>query len=157
MDKTQKIYYYDKVLVSASHVHMMLSTALNSMIDKTECLMFYDTPNAIQSFENKDKTDSPWIYSEIAFSETVRMQYPTRMRTPIFESRTFKKGGKLDVLNEMKIKYDANTKHLKNIKASNLNEWEKNCPFDSAEDALDKFYEITFPKKLDIGLKNKLY
>ena len=146
MDEKNKIYYYNKVLISTSHVHMMLSTALNTMIDKTECLIFYDTPNSIQSFENKDKTESPWIYSEIAFSETVRMNLPARLHRPIAETRQFSKGGKLEVLEKgLKVKYDANTKHLKNIDAEHLVEWYNSGKYTNAEDALDKLYEITFP------------
>jgi hypothetical protein len=148
MDQAQKIYYYNKVLLSASHVHMMLSTALNTMIDKTECLIFYNTPNSIQSFENKDKTESPWIYSEIAFSETVRMQYPDRFSIPIFESREYASGGRMEVLEKgLKVKYNANTKHLKDISSEHLNEWLESSTFNNPEDALDKFYEITFPIK----------
>jgi hypothetical protein len=148
MDEARKIYYYNKVLVSASHVHMMLSTALNAMIDQTECLIFYNTPNSIQSFENKDKTESPWIYSEIAFSETVRMQYPERVRVPLLESRTYAEGGKIDSFEKaLKVKYDANTKHLLKINADHLNKWQKNGNFMNAEDALDNLYELTFPLK----------
>lgn len=149
LDKTQRIYHYNKVLYSASHVHMMLSTALNTMIDNTECLIFYDTPNSIQSFENKDKTESPWIYSEIAFSETVRMKYPKRLKVPIFESREFSAGGKLDTLEKsLKVKYDISTKHLKEINADHLIRWYNSGNYTNAEDALDKFYEITFPLKI---------
>ncbi|MDD3685667.1 MAG: hypothetical protein PHE56_02755 [Bacteroidales bacterium] len=150
MDREQKIYYYNKVLLSTSHVHMMLSTALNTMIDKTECLIFYDTPNSIQSFENQDKTESPWLYSEIAFSEIVRMQFPKRLMVDLFERRNFATGGAVGTLEKgLKLKYDANTKHLKDIDAEHLNKWLKHGPFYNAEDALDKFYEITFPISLN--------
>lgn len=144
-DKARNLYYYKKVLVSTSHVHMMLSTALNSMIDKTECLIFYDTPNSIQSFEEKDKTESPWIYSEIAFSETVRLSFPVRLVTPIFESKTFSAEGIGTLEKSLRVKYNANTKHLKKISSNHLNLWLESGTFTNAEDALDKFYELTFP------------
>ncbi|PXY01745.1 hypothetical protein DF185_09785 [Marinifilum breve] len=146
IDEKQNLYNYKKVLLSASHVHMMLSTALNSMIDKTECLIFYDTPNSIKSFESKDKTESPWIYSEIAFSEIARMRHPIRLTSQKPEIRAFKEGGKLGGIEKgLKVKYDARTKHLKDITVDHLNEWFNSGTFTSVEEALDKFYEITFP------------
>lgn len=64
-------YDYDKRNFSTSHVHMMLSTALYKMIDKSECIIFLNTENSTTTTEDviKDstvqKTYSPWIYSEI--------------------------------------------------------------------------------------------
>lgn len=40
-------YNYEKRNRSSSHVHMMLSTALSTMMDKTECLFFLNTPHSI--------------------------------------------------------------------------------------------------------------
>ena len=42
-----KTYDYNLRNYTTSHVHMMLSTALTEMIDKTECIMFYNTPNSV--------------------------------------------------------------------------------------------------------------
>lgn len=60
-------YDYDKRNQSTSHVHMMLNGALAKMINSTEGLIFMNTPNSIkaQDVEDKAKTASPWIYSEL--------------------------------------------------------------------------------------------
>lgn len=64
-------YDYDKRNFSTSHVHMMLSTALYKMIDKSECIIFLNTENSTTTTEDViknttvQKTYSPWIYSEI--------------------------------------------------------------------------------------------
>ena len=55
----------------AGHVHMMLSTALANMIDKTECIMFLNTPNSVSTRDTKLKTYSPWIYNEIEITRII--------------------------------------------------------------------------------------
>ena len=50
---------YQRRNLSTSHVHMMLSTALTMMIDKTECIFFLNTPNSITTSEVISKTNSP--------------------------------------------------------------------------------------------------
>lgn len=143
--KEQNIYSYEKVLDSTSHVHMMLSTALSSMIDKTECLFFLDTPNSLESFEKKDKTESPWIYSEIAFSQIVRITIPERIKREIEKKEMyFEKSMSEGIhgLEKLSIKYDLYSNHLTRIDYTTLNRWEAykiNLP----EFALDKLYEIS--------------
>jgi len=43
------------------------------------------------------------------------------------------------------MKYDLNSKHLKEIDHLTLNEWLEYSSLYKGEDALDKLYEITFP------------
>lgn len=84
--KDGKTYDYDLRNYTTSHVHMMLSTALTEMIDNTECVMFYNTPNSIclvddlQMIKNEKKkvTLSPWIYHELAMTSLVRKSEPSR-------------------------------------------------------------------------------
>ena len=65
----RQVYNYQKRNQSTSHVHMMLSVALNQMIDNTECLFFLNTPNSVSIGASiGGTTPSPWIYSEIAMS-----------------------------------------------------------------------------------------
>ena len=65
-------YSYEKRNGSTSHVHMMLSTALGMMIDNTECLIFLNTNQSITSSEAVAKTQSPWLFAEIAMARVVR-------------------------------------------------------------------------------------
>ena len=48
-------YDYQLRNYTTSHVHMMLSTALTEMMDNTECVIFFNTPNSINMSEEIDK------------------------------------------------------------------------------------------------------
>lgn len=84
--KDGKTYNYNLRNYTTSHVHMMLSTALTEMIDHTECIMFYNTPNSVSLIddlqtikrEKKKVTLSPWIYHELAMTSFVRIRKPDR-------------------------------------------------------------------------------
>lgn len=75
-----KTYNYNLRNYTTSHVHMMLSTALTEMIDYTECIMFYNTPNSVclesdlkEIKKEKPKvTLSPWIYHELAMTSLIK-------------------------------------------------------------------------------------
>jgi len=68
-------YNYNKRNGSTSHVHMMLSTALTMMLDKTECVFFLNTPNSITTDSVISRTYSPWIYHEIAMTKLIKEIY----------------------------------------------------------------------------------
>lgn len=131
-------YQYDLRNYSTSHVHMMLSTALTKMIDKTECLFFINTPNSILASEIEEKTLSPWIYSEIETSKMIRVNLPYRPSQKMFS------GGKLNEADErLLIKYPIDSGHLTEIEPAAFNEISKTT---KPEDALDGLYEL-FPIK----------
>lgn len=89
-------YNYDLRNYSTSHVHMMLSVALNKMIDKCECLFFINTPKSVTTKSIvANKTESPWIYSEIATTKTIR-----RKKSSKRELRKFSKGGTVELIAE---------------------------------------------------------
>lgn len=87
-----KTYDYDRRNYTTSHVHMMLSTALTEMIDNTECIMFYNTPNSVsladdvETIKNAKKkvTLSPWIYHELSMTSLVRKR-ETERTIPLLE------------------------------------------------------------------------
>lgn len=65
-------YSYSKRNQSTAHVHMILNSALMKMIDRTECLIFLNTPNSLKIEDlSKEKTSSCWIYSELLMSKCV--------------------------------------------------------------------------------------
>lgn len=84
--KDGETYNYNLRNYSTSHVHMMLSIALSEMIDNTECIMFYNTPNSVSLEEDlgiikaskKRITLSPWIYHELAMTSLIRSKIPNR-------------------------------------------------------------------------------
>lgn len=87
-----KTYSYELRNYTTSHVHIMLSTALTEMINKTECIMFYNTPNSVSLVDDlcaikkqkKKVTLSPWIYHELAMTSLVKICKPER-KIPILE------------------------------------------------------------------------
>ncbi|MCU0359747.1 MAG: hypothetical protein MUF75_03355 [Bacteroidia bacterium] len=133
-------YSYEKRNHSTSHVHMMLSTALNMMIDKTECVLFLNTPNSITTKEVVSQTESPWLYSEISMSELVRKKKLLEYRPAM--TRMFAKGGAIN--ESLKVKYDVYLGHLTEIHADTLNNWESewNKIPRETQYALDLLYEL---------------
>lgn len=75
-DDDSKYFDYAKRNYSTSHVHMMLASALAEMIDRTDAVIFLNTPNSIDiesaAAPGDAVTASPWIYHELATSRIVR-------------------------------------------------------------------------------------
>ena len=136
--KESNTYDYNLRNCSTSHVHMMLSTALTMMIDNSECLFFLNTPNSITTSDIVSKTESPWIYAEIALTQMLRQNIPRRRL--VQETKYFSKGG---VINEqLKVQYDLDLTHLTDIDIDTLIGWQKNHTKTNASAALDKLYDL---------------
>ena len=74
----------------------MLNSALNHMLDKTECLWFINTENSVIPLDKigkPDQTISPWIYSEIVMANTLRKKIPERYG---YEKRSLEHASKLN-------------------------------------------------------------
>lgn len=107
---------YDNVLFAASHVNMMLNTALMQMIDNCECLIFINTPNSVKPNEVVNKIISPWIYSELAMTKLITKKSLQSHRVDyINESKVF---------SELQIEYNLDTKHLCDLSTGDLSRWE---------------------------------
>lgn len=119
---------------STSHVHMMLSTALTMMIDNTECLFFMNTPSSITVSGVVNKTDSPWIYSEIAAIRMLRKKIPNRRRTVLLS-----KGGEIN--EDLRIQYEIDLSGLFDINVDTLsNLLGKQL---KGKNTLDELYKLT--------------
>ena len=141
-------YSYQKRNHSTSHVHMMLSTALSNMIDNCECLIFLNTPSSISTsdIDDSNKTDSPWIFSEIVTSKLIKNKKPERLYIVGLESiATLDEAIKVIATLKMEIEYDANLNHLVSINDSSLKNWRLSClkQHISKEPALDELYRIS--------------
>lgn len=84
------IYDMERCNQVAANLFMMLSAELNKMIDASEFFVFLRSGNSIpvesyDKFESIDRTFSPWVFSELAFSRYVRCQDPGRDRDPVLE------------------------------------------------------------------------
>ncbi|PKV47877.1 hypothetical protein CLU92_5349 [Janthinobacterium sp. 61] len=125
---TGETYNYRKRNRSTSHVHMMLSTALMDMIDQCECIIFVNTPSSFKPTDyinRRGKTESPWIYSEIAMTRMLRQRSPKAHRHQFsLDSVT----ASLEHLNEGKellVNYPADLLHLTPLSINDLDEWSK--------------------------------
>ncbi|WP_199798390.1 toll/interleukin-1 receptor domain-containing protein [Clostridium fermenticellae] len=133
-------YNYDSRNFSTSHVHMMLSTALTEMIDRTECIFFLNTPNSIYTKDViKNETMSPWIYSELVTTRLIRETKPSRI---INESVLEKKYYDFAKQANLRIKYDVNLDHLYAINYNGFCNWKKINNGKKSKDILDNLYSL---------------
>ncbi|WP_317327309.1 hypothetical protein [Turicibacter sanguinis] len=78
--RNQNLYDYDKRNYSTSHVHMMLATSLNAMINKAECIIFLETENSLDvQHIIENGTSSPWIYYELIATKLTQLTFPKRI------------------------------------------------------------------------------
>lgn len=136
------LYSYKKRNISTSNVHMMLMSSLAKIIDKTECLMFIYTPEAIHlSTEiNKDleKTYSPWIHEELMMSKIIRITPTERNhRVKLYENEIEKS---FSIQEDFKFEYTEDTKHLIPLDAIDLNKWIKLSKNNPENNPLDVLY-----------------
>jgi hypothetical protein len=113
-------YDYQKRNYSTSHVHMMLSTALTMMMDKAECVFFLNTPNSIETKDLINKTESPWIYYEIAMTKLVRNRSLKEYRDKLIKKALFESAQNAKELN---IKYEVTLDHLHSINQVDIDNW----------------------------------
>lgn len=132
-------YSYWKCAESASHVHIMLNTALEQMVDKCECLLFVNTPNSLSVSTTMDEnsTLSPWIYSELSISQTIRRKSLQDYR---FTSHFFAEDS-ADRQSNLRVKYNVKMDHLKPLSVEDLHKWSEALMQDTTEYPLDRLYE----------------
>lgn len=120
------LYNYTPAIANAAHVHLMLSTALNEAIDKTECLLFLNTENTLQNIALKDgseeqRTASPWIMSELKMSSMVTTKL-SKDRIVINEGV-----GLESASNAAPLLYKASMEHLLPLNEDGLKAWLNEC------------------------------
>jgi hypothetical protein len=118
----KKTYDYRKSNNSSTHVNLMLSNALNRMIDNCECVFFLNTPNSISSKDTIDKTYSPWIFSEISTTQIIKKKTPKRLKlkTVMFSAESqLNEHQRSDLLME----YDLELSHLTDLDSDDIRNW----------------------------------
>lgn len=147
----EKTYDYKLRNYTTSHVHTMLSAALLDMIDRTECLIFYNTPQSIclkdelNKVDKAEKTLSPWIYSELSATRVLRCQKPDRSKR-LSESFEYRDSSKFNDSKLPHIEYDVSASIENMIKLNDdvLIEWESKHT--TGEYSLDTLYKLVGPK-----------
>lgn len=153
------IYDYDSCNYASQHVNLMLSTALQKMIDKVECVIFLNTDNSISVFDEDKKrinrTYSPWIYSEILSTQITR-------KKPLFYYREYKKKvlshatESTSYMYALQVAYDVSLDHLTKLDLNDLYMWYFTYIGESYERydyALDALYSFKNPKDLENAKK----
>ena len=120
-NKETKTYSYEKRNITTSHAHMMLINALAEMIDKTECLIFLETPNSVSIKKMLHETESPWIYSELFLSKIVRISDNLIRKQRVYFSKALR--AEEGLKESFKIKHEVDISHLIEISGSDLNKW----------------------------------
>lgn len=132
-DGNHTTYSYSRRNRSTSHVHMMLMTALANMIEKSECLFFLHTTNSSPISDIiEERTESPWIYAELALSRIIRPTMLSRERVKNilhYEPKNLPYGIILEHADEKEyaipIWYKLPVNHLQSLSSSDLNDWEE--------------------------------
>jgi len=136
------LYSYEGVKFSASHVHMMLSTALMMMIDNCECIFFLDTPNSVSTNNVITKrTQSPWIYSEINISRLIEK----RLDRQKMNERLIKSSAE-NFSRELKFEYKLNMSHFIELTEENFITWMDQAEVRKGKHPLDFLYGLVPPK-----------
>lgn len=141
LNENGKNYNYDLRNYSTSHVHLMLKSALDKMIDNCEAIFFLNTPNSITPSNSiKQKTKSPWIFSEIATTQIIRKKTPQRLRK---ETRLFSTKDVIAMTesakSQLNIQYELELNHFTKLTIQDIQYW-KNCFAYSGKNALDVLY-----------------
>lgn len=153
------LYDYESCNYASQHVNLILSIALQKMIDKVECIILLNTDNSINVFNDLtnrfNETYSPWIYSEIICTQIVR-------KKPLLCYRNYSKlihaDESVNFVHELKIGYKISLDHLDLLTVNDLNRWENDYKlrmydtadsYEYAEYPLDILYSFKHPKELE--------
>lgn len=152
------VYCHESCKRVSQHVNVMLSIALQKMIDKVEAVIVLNTERSVPVCDNYEmnKTYSPWIYSEIVCTEIVR-------RKPLSSYRDKNHVMLEHVSDETKtpISYTVSLAHLNPLTVDDLSKW-MDLYHENWQDyvcALDALYESVcneehmLRKKLDEALR----
>ena len=122
---------------------MMLSTALVETMNRSECVLFFNTPNSIvmkkelSLISNKEyeKTMSPWIFYELTMISKIKREKPNR-RINILSHAEYEKR------DTMNIQYDVSKiiNSIPTISDKQLVEWSKT--HNQYQHPLDELYRI---------------
>lgn len=135
-------YSYERRNHSTAHIHMILMTALNKMIDRAECLFFLNTDNSVRLDGIRTQTLSPWIYGEIETSRLIKRHAPARLIKP--QTAILEKGGRamFSDSHSPQVAHNLDLHHLQPLTLNVLTEWAHGAK-QRGESELDRLYQFT--------------
>lgn len=117
------LYSHNACNIVSQHVNIMLSAALQEMMDTTEAVFLLNTPNSLPGFTSHsiEGTYSPWIFSEISCSKLIRKRPLSDYRpSPIIEHVQKSEQFACDSLS---VRYEVSTDHLYPLNKNDLANW----------------------------------
>jgi len=154
-----KTYNYTKRNFTTSHVHAMLSTAIQCAMDNSEVIFFLNTQESFPAItdvleENSEYALSPWIYQEVINAKLLRrINWAEYRRKRTLQHSLYESASSL-----LKIAYKTPINDFARIDASTLFAWQKKYakikdePYGglflgSFDHPLNHLYEIAFGTK----------
>lgn len=147
-------YSYDIRNRTTSNIHMLLSSALNSMMDQCEALFFINSDKSISKQDvfsegdelDEDRTLSPWIMSELAFSRIIEKKEVFSRERRILEAatesrKTVIKSLAHDAMPDFKVSHKVNLDHLYKINIIDMISWWAYSGERKGYDALTSLYK----------------
>ncbi|MFN8306947.1 MAG: hypothetical protein U0T79_09250 [Ferruginibacter sp.] len=105
--------------IVSGHAHMMLASAITSMMDNCESTFFLNTPSSLKLTDGNTTTRSPWLYYEIGQSQFIRKRVPPRFQ--VSRERFFALSESIE--KAMDLEYQVTLSHFAEINASTLRSW----------------------------------
>lgn len=139
INKDEGVYNYQKTLGTAAHVNMMLATALNKMIDRTEVVIFLETDRSVTSKQAAElKTSSSWIYYELEIINSIQIKPPDSHRPGHTKIAKNEGAGS----RSLHIQYPLDFRRFSELTRGDYDKWRKAKAASPTEDSLDLLYGI---------------
>ncbi len=151
------LYDHESCNRVSQHVNVMLSVALQKMIDKVESVILLNTNQSIRVFdaEQISSTYSPWIYTEI-----INTKYIQKKPLIVYRDysslehgcgkRIFEENSQIE--NKMKISYMVPIDHLNKLDEHLLKAWQQEYESNSERGyAFDIVYKYFYPEELNMA------
>ena len=153
----EETYAYEPAISNAAHVYLMLSTALAEAIDKSECLFFINTENALENMQIKgsqaeSRTASPWIMHELKTSAMIRRRYSSDREESLLES-----AGLESLEKSASFSFSVPTEHLLKLDKSNLSKWVEDCGVEYDAGSLSQWIQCIRNEKKEVDALDVLY
>ena len=142
----ESTFSYSRSTITASHVHLMLATALTQMIDRSECVFFLSTKNSLKPIsvermaqsEDEQFTQSPWLFHELSMLRLVRRREKDAHRPGKVKKADFSEAR----ANVPTFNYPVILDDLLSLDADDLNRWRTSwsSPHGFNDHALDHLY-----------------
>ena len=156
--KETKAYNYTKRNYTSSHVHAMLSSAIQSVMDNSEVIFFLNTGESFPAIsnvlkENSEYTLSPWLYQEVTNAKLLR-----QTNWSVYRKKRTLNQSLFDASNYLKIAYKTPLNDFTELDYSILSAWQEkhsnikhsyygNMFANTFEHPLNQLYNIVFETK----------